>query len=134
LNILKSFLRYHLKRLKYRYISYQPEYLSRVLSVQGQISSLECLLLFNLASGTKSGCIVEIGSYRGKSTIALALGSKCNNKVPIYAIDPHLPFSGVLGGTFDQQDRSEFFKNILFADVAELINPINLKSEEMAKG
>lgn len=37
-----------------------------------------------------SGDIVEIGSYKGKSTVALALGSSLlsTKKRPIYAIDP----------------------------------------------
>lgn len=133
-NLLGSFLRYHLKRLQYRYVSHQPEYLARALSVQGQISPSECQLLSNLASTIKSGCIVEIGSYRGRSTIALAWGSKLGHNVPVYAIEPHLPFRGALGGVFGPQDRVQFFKNVLFAGVPEVVNLVNLKSEDAAKG
>ena len=38
---------------------------------------------------TGEGAIVEIGSWKGKSTIWLGKGSKAGNGVRTYAIDPH---------------------------------------------
>lgn len=123
-----------LSRLAHRGRPAVPDPLATILSVEGQIDPGECALLFDLASQVSSGCIVEIGSYRGRSTVALALGSLRHGKVPVYAIDPHEPFRGVLGGEFSPRDRTEFFKNILSAGVAEIVHLVNLRSEVAAKG
>ena len=111
-----------------------PKHLKKILSVEGQISPSECLLLFHLASKVSSGCIVEIGSYRGRSTVALALGSLASSGAPVYAIEPHEPFQGVLGGNFGPKDRNEFFKNILRTGVSEIVRLVNLSSEVVSKG
>lgn len=111
-----------------------PKHLRKIMSAEGHISSFECLLLFELASRVSSGCIVEIGSYRGRSTIALALASLRNSKVPIYAIDPHEAFKGVLGGDFGPNDRIQFFKNILRTGVGQIVHLVNLSSEAVSKG
>jgi hypothetical protein len=56
--------------------------------VRGWLSAHEAYLLYYLASKCSgSGSIVEIGSYEGRSTIALALGAE-NGEI-VYAIDPH---------------------------------------------
>ena len=52
------------------------------------LSAHEAYLLYYLASKCSgSGSIVEIGSYEGRSTIALAIGT--GNREIVYAIDPH---------------------------------------------
>jgi hypothetical protein len=106
-----------------------PKYLRRVLSVDGKITPLECSLLYKLASQVSDGCIVDIGSYRGRSTAALALGSLANKAVPVYAIDPHESFEGIQGGHFGPQDRIAFFRNMLRLNVVEIIRLINLGSD-----
>lgn len=121
-------------RFKFKVSPSMPKHLKKILSVEGQISPSECLLLFDLASQVSSGCIVEIGSYRGKSTVALALGSLANSRVPIYAIEPHEPFEGVLGGDFGPKDRIKFFENILRTGVGEIVHLVNLSSEVVSKG
>lgn len=50
---------------------YDP--LPSILLVEGMISETEAAALFRLAREA-TGSIVEIGSYRGRSTVALALG------------------------------------------------------------
>ena len=52
--------------------------------------------LIDLAQQVPTGqCIVELGSFKGRSTGHLALGSHRGNKVPVYAVDPweggHVP-------------------------------------------
>lgn len=123
-----------LSKLKTRYPQNVPPHLKKILAIEGQISARESELLFDLAAQVSSGCIVEIGSYRGRSTVALALGSQQQAKVPVYAVEPHEPFVGALGGNFGPADRIEFFKNILRSKVGEIVRLVNLSSEEAAKG
>jgi hypothetical protein len=89
------------------------------------IGEPEAALLTRLASEVEEGCIVEVGSYRGMSTIALAKGAR----VPVYAIEPHEDFTGILGGTFGPDDRRAFFENLLRAGVVEQVRLVNLSSE-----
>ena len=72
---------------------------------QGMTSLKEVSLLYELAKQAKNGCIVEVGSYRGRSTVALGRGSMDGNQVPVFAIEPHEEFRGVLGGQFGPEDR-----------------------------
>jgi predicted O-methyltransferase YrrM len=43
---------------------------------EGMTSLADAELLFQLARECREGCIVEVGSYRGRSTVALALGTQ----------------------------------------------------------
>jgi len=65
--------------------------LRRVLAdVPGWLGDEEALALYELARGcTGRGAIVELGSWRGRSTICLALGSKDGSGVPVIAVDRH---------------------------------------------
>jgi predicted O-methyltransferase YrrM len=110
-----------------------PAHLRKALRVEGAISAAECALLFRLASEVSKGVIVEIGSWRGRSTVALALGALENGKVPVFAIDPHEEFVGVLGGKFGPADRMHFFKNILYAEVWEVVRLIELDARLVSK-
>src|SRR5439155_4201038 len=57
--------------------------------VPGWLSDEEATALYELAKAcTGRGVIVEIGSFKGRSTICLGLGSQAGRGVPIYAIDP----------------------------------------------
>lgn len=100
--------------------------------VDGWLLDKEGELLYNLAKNCKGkGVIVEIGSWKGKSTIWLGHGSKNGNKVKIYAIDPHTQ-------TCEHKIHSEvwtfedFEKNIKSAKVDDIIIPIVKTSEEAA--
>ena len=54
------------------------------------VSVKEGKFLYRLAKrSTIGGCIVEIGSWKGYSTIQLAKGSLAGYKKTVYAIDPH---------------------------------------------
>lgn len=102
---------------------------ARLAALAGWISDSECTLLYDLASQIGGCCIVEIGSYRGKSTMALATGSAIGHGVAIYAIDPQVPFTSAAGTKFGPPDKAIFFKNIVDFNVAELVYVINLSSE-----
>jgi hypothetical protein len=98
--------------------------------IEGMIGDKEADLLTRLAGEVEDGCIVEVGSWRGMSTIALAKGAR----VPVYAIEPHEVFTGVLGGQFGPADRRAFFENLLRAEVVEKVRLVNLSSEVVAPG
>jgi hypothetical protein len=107
--------------------------IQKIMSIEGGISKSEAKLLYTYAKNVKEGCIVEIGSARGRSTAALALGSQEGSNVPVYAIEPHEEFVGVKGGEFGPQDRVEFFKNMLRVGCVETVRLINLRSQEVAQ-
>ena len=78
----------------------------------------------------KQGVIVEIGSWKGKSTVALALGAANVHTEKIYAIDPHriMPEEGYLEDT-----EAEFLANIRQAGVEHQVVPMVMTSEAAAK-
>lgn len=108
--------------------------LQLVATIEGWLYDEEAELLYQLAARVRSGSIVEIGSYHGKSTVALALGSRDHHRVPVYAVDPNEVFTGVLGGQFGPVDRAEFLANLLRCGVAETVRVVNLKSRQAAAG
>lgn len=94
----------------------------------------EMALLYELARGVERGCIVEVGSYRGRSTVALARGSMEGHGVPVYAVDPQETFRGVLGGEFGPEDRGAFFQTMLESGSYRIVRLVNLRSEQAARG
>jgi MMP 1-O-methyltransferase len=99
-------------------------------SIEGWLSKFEAELLFALARLVPAGqSIVEIGSYKGRSTVALAAGVRAG--VPIYAVDPHTGDrtqveAGMVIDTWD-----EFRANLARANAASVI-PVRLPSVEAA--
>ncbi|MBC8097271.1 MAG: class I SAM-dependent methyltransferase [Akkermansiaceae bacterium] len=93
--------------------------------VDGWLHPREGRLLYRLAHQCKGrGTIVEIGSWKGKSTIWISYGSKAGSNVKVHAIDPHTgspEHSEMFGGkvwTFD-----EFQRNIANASVTDMVVP-----------
>lgn len=99
----------------------------------GWLTPMEADLLYNLAKNTKNkGEIVEIGSWKGRSTICLAYGSKEASKRKIHAIDPHTG-SPEHKRNDSQVDTFEEFKgNIKEAGVEDMVDPIRAYSYEIA--
>ncbi len=98
--------------------------------IQGWLAGTEGALLYSLAKKCNpNGVIVEIGSWKGKSTIFLARGSKAGQGAGVYAIDSHEGNAEVLVDipTFD-----EFKKNIANAQLADIVVPIVKTSQEAA--
>lgn len=98
--------------------------------IEGWLADVEGALLYSLAKKCNAnGVIVEIGSWKGKSTVFLAKGSKAGQRARVYAIDPHEGDAQVLVDipTFD-----EFKKNIANAQVADIVVPIVKTSGEAA--
>lgn len=106
------------------------QYLAKV---EGQISNDEMFELYLQATNlTKGDTVVEIGSYRGKSTLALALGAK-RVGARVYAIDPHEEFIGVAGGIFGPADLKKMIASIAEFDLGDVIFPVCMGSHEAGK-
>jgi hypothetical protein len=106
----------------------------RALRLEGMLSNEETLALYTLAQAVRRpDCIVEVGSYRGRSTAALAAGARPSG-VAVYAIEPHEPFTGILGGQFGPEDRKQFFRNMLRSRSTDEVRLVNLSSEIVAQG
>lgn len=87
--------------------------------VEGLLGSREGGYLFALSRvGSKMGAVVEIGSWKGKSTVWIAKGSEAVGGAKVYAIDPH----------FEGTER-EFAENIRRAGVGSHVVPIVKTSE-----
>jgi len=103
--------------------------LAAVMSIPGQITREEARTLMDLARQTPlNTAIVEIGTFRGRSSVALALGSRRGHGNRVYAIDPHVEFVGVLGGRFGPEDMAHFYRNVTKAGVGSLVAAICLPS------
>jgi predicted O-methyltransferase YrrM len=99
-------------------------------NVHGWLTLREGQALYKLARAcTGRGAIVEIGSWKGKSTIWLAKGSQAGSGQPIHAVDPHL---GLVAGA-PENSFLEFEKNIREAGVADLVKPLVKTSEAAAR-
>ncbi len=103
-------------------------------TVDGWLKLEDAELLFTAAAAVQSGCIVELGSYRGRSTVALCAGSVSGGKVPVYAIEPHEHFVGIKGGVFGSGDRRAFFKTMLDTRYVNIVRLINATSQVVAPG
>jgi len=111
-----------------------PDELRDVRSIEGWLSREVAILLYDLARQVTDGCIVEVGSYRGRSTVALALGAAAGQGAPIYAVEPHERFTGVRGGEFGPEDRAAFFRNMLRTGAYLNVRLLNVSSEVVAPG
>jgi MMP 1-O-methyltransferase len=95
-----------------------------IKDVPGWLTDEEGEALFELAKGcTGRGVIVEIGSWKGKSTICLGLGSRAGEGVRIFAIDPHADYR-----------FGDFKSNVERAGIADLVTPIASLSQPAADG
>jgi MMP 1-O-methyltransferase len=95
-----------------------------IADVPGWLTDEEGEALYDLARRcTGCGVIVEIGSWKGKSTICLGVGSRAGSGVPIFAIDPHADYR-----------FGDFKANIERAGVSDLVTPIASLSQAAADG
>jgi predicted O-methyltransferase YrrM len=100
--------------------------------VEGWLGPREGALLYRLASeADPSGCIVEIGSWQGKSTIWLAAGSRAGRGARVVAIDPHT-------GTYLRADgettEPALRHNLDRAGVSDQVDVVVATSEAAAAG
>jgi len=105
--------------------------LKEILRLPGMLTPDEVEYLYCLGHlNPTKGVIVEIGSWKGKSTICLALGSLTAGGEKIYAVDPHKPLAEE---GYIEDTEAEFRKNISEARVDGQVVPMVMSSEEAAK-
>jgi predicted O-methyltransferase YrrM len=93
-----------------------------IADVPGWLTDEEGEALYDLARAcTGKGVIVEIGSWKGKSTICLGLGSRAGSSLPVYAVDPHADYR-----------FGDFKTNVERAGIADLVRPIASLSQPAA--
>jgi MMP 1-O-methyltransferase len=93
-----------------------------IADIPGWLTDEEGEALYDLARAcTGRGAVVEIGSWKGKSTVCLGLGSKAGKSVPVYAIDPHADYR-----------FGDFKTNVERAGIADLVHPIASLSQAAA--
>lgn len=94
--------------------------------IEGYLHPDEPVFLAGLAAQVPSGqVIVEIGSFRGRSTISLAYGAP--DGVIVYAVDPHEEHE-VSGLLFGMADNQAFLSNVSRAGMGHKIRVVNLPS------
>lgn len=84
----------------------------------------------------RNGAIVEIGSYKGKSTVMLAKVAAHYRLGPVIAIDPHNFNNPELLDQRTKPDASsfdEFMRNIREAGVADQVEPYRAYSTDVAQ-
>lgn len=105
--------------------------LTAISKIDGWLSSHEGYFLYKIARETK-GNIVEIGSWKGKSTICLAEGLQGDGKV--FAVDPHKgEYSGKNGIGKKAPTFKTFEKNLKGIGVLKKVKPVIATSENAAK-
>lgn len=103
--------------------------------VEGFLSHEEGELLHYLArSCPNNGTIVEIGSWKGRSTAWMGRGVKgASNNAHIYAIDPHTGSPEHQLNSVEVYTFTEFKNNVRNMGVEDVITPIVAFSDEAAK-
>ncbi len=95
-----------------------------IADVPGWLTDEEGEALYDLARRCSGrGAIVEIGSWKGKSTICLGVGSRAGEGVRIFAIDPHADYR-----------FGDFKSNVERAGISDLVTPIPSLSQAAADG
>ena len=106
--------------------------LEDVYNLPGMLTPAEVDCLYSLGQfNQRDGVIVEIGSWKGKSTVALGRGAAKVHHEKIHAIDPHeiLPEE-----KYFEDTEAEFLANIKQAGVDSQVVPLIMTSEEAARG
>lgn len=98
--------------------------------VYGFLDPAETELLLHLATNA-SGDIVELGSYQGRSTVALALGAQLSG-VTVWAVDPHDTYQA-LDTEYGMHDNAVYYDNVTRYGVGHIVKTINLRSDEFVR-
>ena len=110
------------------------DFKNNIAQIEGWLTEAEGIFLYQTAKTiNKNDVIVEIGSWKGKSTICLGKGVQDGNKAKVYAVDPHTGSSEHHKMFGEVNTYQEFVQNIENAGVEQYIEPIRKTSEEASK-
>ena len=101
--------------------------------IAGWLSDSEGELLYKLAKSVPSGqAIVEIGSWKGKSTVWLAKGTEAGQRNKVHSVDPH---SGTTLHMKEDETNTypAFINNLTKAGVQDIVVPLVKTSAEAVK-
>ena len=102
--------------------------------IPGWLTKNEASFLYNTAKKiSKKENIVEIGSWKGRSTVALGLGAKDGLNAKIYAVDPHKDTTEhkQWSGENNKYDTySIFLRNIQRGGVGKYVEPLRMTSKK----
>lgn len=104
-----------------------------VRRLEGYLSTPKVRLLYDVAAATAGrGAIAEVGSWKGKSTVALALGARrAGHRQPLYAIDHHAGVAEDTGtGTWTPEGSTwpAFLSTIRRAAVEDRVHALKMDS------
>lgn len=106
----------------------------KIAPLSGWLTIAEGTFLYDRAKEVAKGhAIVEIGSWKGKSTICLGKGAQEGNNAKVYAVDPHTgspEHQAMFNHPVDTYQ--EFLENIKTACVDQVIVPIRKTSKDAA--
>ena len=110
------------------------DFKNTIAKIGGWLTEAEGIFLYQAAKSVDAkDVIIEIGSWKGKSTICLGKGAQDGSKNKVYAIDPHMGSPEHLK-MFNKVDTyQEFLQNIRNAGIKQYIEPIRKTSEEASK-
>jgi MMP 1-O-methyltransferase len=104
--------------------------------IEGWSYRQDLALLYLLARHVPGGGVtLEIGSYKGMSTIALAYGARHSSHELVHTVDPHTGDRQALEWSGAEEIRSEedFKRNIREAGVEEAVAAYTMTSNELAE-
>jgi predicted O-methyltransferase YrrM len=108
-------------------------YSEEIDSIEGWLSIEESFLLYSSAKSiSPDESVIEIGSYEGRSTVALgkALKKKKRNTAQfVYSIDPHTGDITEVQQGLKIDTWNNFISNMNNCDLQEVITPIRLTSD-----
>jgi predicted O-methyltransferase YrrM len=132
--VMKYVIVFWLRRIKSA-LRGGPQSLASAMACDGQTSEVELNVLARYAKTVPAGKrIVEVGSFRGRSTVALGLGA--GEEVEIVSVDPYLPIESHVKGkvvVFGPRDRVICVTNLMLAGLLQKVRMVNCPSEAAAR-
>jgi MMP 1-O-methyltransferase len=125
-----------MKKIPENFGAFTEKLLAEIETVEGYLSPNEIRFLALLAAvPTANGEILEIGSFKGKSTVILAKAAALTDNPTVYAVDPMIAPSETDPDLRDDEYSSfpDFQKNIEAHGVTENIDFHQDYSSELAK-
>ncbi|MDO8732012.1 MAG: hypothetical protein Q7L55_05490 [Actinomycetota bacterium] len=104
-----------------RPIEFQNAFDEHINPVQGWLTEAEAFLLWSLSGSVSPDlAVVEIGSYLGRSAVALALGTHGSR---VHAVDPHTGDVSEVEQGLSIDTYEGFLANIDSAGVRDRVHP-----------